>query len=141
MLDKGKSLELLGTEDVDMNDIVSEASSFISKCYGPKYSEDMSELRYSVWSTKMANQKLSSAPKLKSLPPTSDSFTEHVHRAHYQTMIWKSSLSNSPPAANPIHFGWTMKDQALSPVTLPLYVVLHNDVSPVLLVQLVNAVV
>ena len=59
----------------------------------------MSEMRFAVWSTKMENSKITSAPKLKSLPPTSDAFAQHVNRAHYQTMIWKSSLSNAPPAA------------------------------------------
>ena len=98
-LNNGMSLKLMGTEDANMDDVVSEATSFISKCYGIKNDGDMSEMRYALWSTKMANRKITSAPKLKSLPPTADAFAQHVYRAHYQTMIWKSALSSSPPSA------------------------------------------
>ena len=124
-LSSGTSLKLLGMEDVNMDEVVAEAASFISKCYGSKYDGDMSEMRFAVWSTKMSNKKISSAPKLKSLPPTSDAFAQHVYRAHYQTMIWKSALSSSPPAqADPVQYGWTKKDSNLFPVMLP------DDVSP-----------
>ncbi len=33
----GISLQLLGMEDVDMDEVVSEATSFISTCYGSRY--------------------------------------------------------------------------------------------------------
>ena len=104
-----------------MNDVVSEATSFISRCYGSQNDGDMSEMPFAVWSTKMANPKITSAPKLKSLPPTSDAFAQHVNRAHYQTMIWKSSLSNAPPAAaDPVQYAWAKKeDNKLFPVMLP----------------------
>ena len=124
-LSSGTSLKLLGMEDINMEEVVAEATSFISKCYGSKYDGDMSEMRYAVWSDKMANTKISSAPKLKSLPPTSYAFAQHVYRAHYQTMVWKSSLSSSPPAAaDPVQYGWTKKDNNLFPVMLP------DDISP-----------
>jgi hypothetical protein len=118
-------MELLGQKDVNMKDVISEATEFISSCYGSRGNTHMSETRYAIWSTKMSKPKICSAPKLKSLPPTSDAFTQHVYRAHYQTMIWKSALSDSPPtAADPLLYGWTMKDSKLFPVLLP------EDVSP-----------
>ncbi len=80
-LRSGKLLELLGTEGSDKESIVSEAASFMSVCYGSK-TEDLSTMRFTVWSAKMANTKLSSAPKLRSLPPTKEAFSEHVLRAH-----------------------------------------------------------
>ena len=73
----------------------------------------------------MAKTKTSSAPKLKSLPPTADAFAEHVYCAHFQTMIWKASLSSKLPGADPVHYGWTKKeDNSLFPVML------LDDVSP-----------
>ena len=74
----------------------------------------------------MSNTKVTSAPKLKSLPPTSDAFTQHVYRAHYETMIGKAALSSGPPvSANSVRYGWTANDGNLLPVMLP------DDVSPV----------
>lgn len=69
----------------------------------------------------MANKKIFSAPNLKSLPPTSEAFAQHVFRVQCQTMIGKSSLSSAPPAAaNPVHYGWTKKEaNKLFPVMLP----------------------
>ena len=53
----------------------------------------------------MANPKITSAPKLKSLPPTSDALLEYVYRAHYQTMVWKSADLQQPPDLNPTPYG------------------------------------
>ena len=117
-LNSGATLKLLGEEDVTMAEVVSDATSFISACYSSMYYGSMSEMRYAAWSRKMANTKISSAPKLKSLPPTSEAFTHHVYHAHYQTLIWKSSF------ANPVQYRWTeTEDKKLLPVALP-------DVSP-----------
>ena len=68
----------------------------------------MSDIPYAVWSE---NTKITIVPKLKSLPPTSDSFTQRVYRALYQTAIWKSATSSGPPsAADPLKYGWTETD-------------------------------
>lgn len=74
--------------------------------------------------TKMANQKLSFAPKLKSLPPSSEAFMQHVHRAQYQTPEGKSSfISSEPPeAADPVKYGWTTRNYKLFPVMLAGYI-------------------
>jgi hypothetical protein len=81
----------------------------------------MSDARYFMWSKQMANNKLSSAPTLKSLPPTSESFKQHFFQTHLQTMIWKSALSNSPPTeADPVKYGWKRNENGmLFPVILP----------------------
>ena len=70
--------------------------------------------------------KLNAAPDLRSLPPTTKAFTEHVYRAHLQTAIWRHALDADPPALNPLHYGWSLIDgmNMLSPVALP------PDVSP-----------
>ena len=84
-------------------------------------------LRYTLWASKMANTKLTSAPKLKSLPPTNESFVEHVRRAHHQTAIWKGSLSPDPPQMDPVQYGWSRGEDnsTVSPIMLPA------NVSPV----------
>ncbi|KAG1701360.1 Zinc finger protein 423 [Nymphon striatum] len=49
-----------------------------------------------VWSSKMANPKLSTAPELKSLPSITDAFELHVYRTHYQAVIWLINGSDPP---------------------------------------------
>ncbi|KAG1649288.1 hypothetical protein GQR58_029151 [Nymphon striatum] len=66
------------------------------ECYGRKVKGDMSTIRHSVWTSKMVNPKITSLPKLKSLPPTHEAFGEHVYLAHYQTSIWKAAISPDP---------------------------------------------
>ena len=76
--------------------------------------------------TKMVNPRLSAAPELKSLPPTTDAFELHVYRAHYQAAIWRASLEPNPPELDPVLYGWS-RDQTsnmLVPEPLP------PDVSP-----------
>ena len=85
----------------------------------------MSEIRYGVWSSKMAKHKINNTPTLKSLPPTSAAFGEHVSHAHHQKMIWMSALSSQPSQADPEQYGWTNVDGQLFPVMLP------GKVSPV----------
>ena len=84
----------------------------------------MSAVRYSIWQSKMGNKK--SAPDLKSLPPTSDAFEEHVHRAHYQAAVWRASMYAEPPTLDPSQYGWSRENvtNVLIPVPLSL------DVSP-----------
>lgn len=120
-------LTLLGEQNADARDIVCESTHFIAACYGSKVEGDMSAHRYGTWKAKMANPKITSSPKLKVLPPSHDAFVEHVHRAHYQTIIWLSASESDPPALDPTNYGWTKADHgvALSPTTLP------DGVSPV----------
>jgi hypothetical protein len=54
---------------------------------------------------KIAKQKLSKAPELKSLPPTTEAFEQNVQRAHIQTTIWKSANESDPPQLDPAEYG------------------------------------
>ena len=125
-LKTGLTLSKLGCLQEPMVDVISEATKFISACYGYPGETSMTDLRFKVWSNKMGNCKLNLAPDLKVLPPTSKAFEQHVYRAHLQTAIWRSVTSADPPNANPIHYGWTLDiDQnVLVPIVLP------PDVSP-----------
>ncbi len=117
----GHHLTRLGQQTADANDIISEATDFIAACYGSKVSEgDMSTHRYAMWKAKMANPKITAAPKLKTLPPSNEAFVAHVKRAHYQTMIWMSATQSDPPVLDPTDYGWTKAEDGmpLSPTTL-----------------------
>ena len=65
VLKSGMTLNVLGQHDADMDDVVSEATRFIAACYGSRTKGDLSEIRYTIWASKMANTKITSAPKLK----------------------------------------------------------------------------
>ena len=66
-------------------------------------------------------KRVTSAPDLKSLPPTSEAFAQNVGRAHIQAAIWRAAVSPHPPKADATQYGWS-KDEAsnvLVPVTMP----------------------
>ena len=54
--------------------------------------------------------KSTTAPKLCSLPPTTEAFEQNVRRAHHQVALWHSALSGDPPAPNSTEHGWEADD-------------------------------
>ena len=80
-----------------MNDVYKEAERFMLACYGATKSENMSAARYDIWLSKLSKKNLSAAPQLKSLPPTSEAFGEHVKSAHFQASIFIASDEPIPP--------------------------------------------
>ena len=54
---------------------------------------------------------MTGAPKLKSLPSTSEAFKQNVRRTHFQVSVWKAALAKYPPELAPRNFGWE-KDEA-----------------------------
>jgi hypothetical protein len=85
----GHHLNLLGALGADEEILIFEATAFIAACYGSKVEGDMTTDRYELLKSKMANSNITSASKLKSLPPSHDAFVQHVHRAQHQVIIWK----------------------------------------------------
>ncbi len=69
----------------------------------------------------MDKPRLSKAPELKTLPPTTEAFEQNVLRAHIQTAIWKSTNEPDPPQLNPTEYGWTRDEakKSLNPVMVP----------------------
>ena len=114
-----KPLTLLGNPDAKIDDVVQEATEFIGICYNTN-GTDMSSKRHNAW-IKKSSGKLSSAPKLCSLPPTTEAFEQNVLRAHYQCMIWKTSLQEDPPDKDPTKYGWKKNEQegTLAPIMIP----------------------
>ena len=127
----GGNLNVLGQLGADEDNLISEATAFNVDCtYGSNVKGDMNTHRYQLWKSKMAKSKITSAPKLKSLPPT------HVHRAKHQVIIWKSATQSDPPDLDPIQYGWQEGEDGatLYPITFP------PDVSPapVTILQLIK---
>ena len=73
----------------------------------------MSNVRFDVGLTKMAKKNIRQTPKLQSLPPTSESFSDNVKKAHLQTCIWKNAKDSDPPDLDPTNFGWTIPTDKL----------------------------
>ena len=110
-----------------MDDVVSKATSSISRCYSAESDRNMSKQQYEAWLARMAKANICTAPKLKSLPPTAEAFVQHVNHAHYQTMIWKSAIEMAPPIADPTNYGWPEEEARLLPVMFPQNVALVPD--------------
>ena len=122
-----KTVQLLGMTEANMDDVVSEATSSISRCYSAESDRNMSKQQYEVWLARMAKANICTAPKLKSLPPTAEALVQHVNHAHYQTMIWKSALEMAPPIADLTNYGWPEVEARLLPVMFPQNVALVPD--------------
>lgn len=82
--------------DTGMDEIIAEATPFIPAFYVSKDDGDMFDVRYAIWISKISSRKISVAPKLKTIPPTTERFTEHVYRAH--------CMSADPPQMNRVHY-------------------------------------
>ncbi len=95
-----------------MDEVLLEATQFVARCYGCAISESMYVTRYEVWIGKTSKRKVTGAPKLKSLPSTSEAFEQNVRRAHFHVSVWKAALEKDPPELAPTNFGWE-KDEAL----------------------------
>ena len=82
----------------------------------------MSEARVSLWTTQIGKPGMTRVPKLASLPPTTEAFSENVKRAHLQTFIWKNALQLHPQELEVTDYGY-MKDtsmKSLRPTTVPV---------------------
>ena len=61
-----------------------------------------SQVHFTVWG-KRTGKKLTSTPKLESLPPTTEVFLLNVQRAHYQGCIWNNCLQQLLNNVSPLH--------------------------------------
>lgn len=118
VLKAGYDLSALGDMNAPFDQVINQATAFISACYGIQKSSNMSRTRLLVWG-KRNGKGHASAPNLAALPPTKESFIENVKRAHYQAALWRNV--HLPPAWDPVKFGWKkdIPNRSLSPTTLP----------------------
>ena len=78
ILKTGESQAKFGETQEQMPILITEATKFIAASSGSPSFDEMTALRYELWSTKMSNHKFSSAPELRALSPTAEAFSEHV---------------------------------------------------------------
>ncbi|KAG1656584.1 hypothetical protein GQR58_023837 [Nymphon striatum] len=86
-------LNYLGNTDVDLTDVVEQATHFMIACYGQSGSSSFTEARTKLWSCKFGRSKVT-APKLCALPPTTEAFKENVARAHLQVAGYTSGYTH-----------------------------------------------
>ena len=120
VLKAGCDLSAIGNVDAPFQQVLDQATTFISACYGIAESIDMSHTRLLVWGKKNGKGHMSS-PNLAALPPTKESFIENVKRAHLQAYMWRNLNMDQPPTLNPEEFGWKKDicNRSLIPIHLP----------------------
>ena len=72
-----------------------------------------------MWGIK-TGKTASSAPKLCSLPPTTEAFHLNVLRAHLQLSHWYAALETNPPDLDPINFCFEADDTNKVMIPRPL---------------------
>ena len=104
--------------------------------YGAQKSASMSAAQYDLWLSKLSKKTASAAPPLRSLPPTSEAFREHVKRAHLIAAQIPASDEPNPPNLSPVEHGWTYDElsDCFDSVTLPSGV----EPAPVKVLQLIR---
>ena len=88
----------------DIDDSVTVARTYALLLYGKKGKDidTLDELRYVMATTTDKSASM--------LPPTEDSFKQHVLRAKYQTQIWCQSHIPNQEVVDPVGNGWTACD-------------------------------
>ena len=105
-LKEGCDLSAIGNVDAPLQQVIDQATRFISACYGMKDSTDMPHTRLLVWGKKNGKGH-SSSPNLASLPPMRDAFIENVKKAPFQTVLWRT-INIDPRQLKPEESGWKM---------------------------------
>ena len=114
-----KKLIFLGDIKSSIEDVMQEATEFVGLCYGAT-GKDLTSKRFNSW-VKKSQGKLSSPPKLCTIPPTTESFRQNILRAHFQCIIWNACLEADPPGIDPTKYGWERDEtnEILLPVMVP----------------------
>ena len=111
----------LGDPVAIVEEVIEEETKFVGACYGSKTLESISKVRYHIWAKRTSSKKITTTPRLNSLPPTSESLADNIKRAHIQTSIWKAAMKQDPPRLDHSDFGWSKDEvtKSLLPVTTP----------------------
>ena len=75
-----------------------------------KTPSSLDELRYLLFCQKRQRS--------EALPPTSDSFIQHLKKANYQVLIWRKSLVGNQDLPEPQCSGWKEEDGVLCPILI-----------------------
>ena len=102
---KGRSLDKLGVVDAYMNTVMVQATAFMVTCYGIKtHVSSMTECRQHIWGQRVGKSTI--APKLSTLPSTTEAYEMNVLRAHLQVANWYAALSGESVTLNPENYGY-----------------------------------
>ena len=91
-----------GQLDSNIDDVIKEATLFISDCYGFQQ-ESMTKCRIMSW-YKQKTKAGKTSPPLQSLHLTEESFKKNVKRADLQTTVYYATMEANPPV-NPTLYG------------------------------------
>ena len=94
------SLPSLGDTAESLTNFYGKSTKLTSSSYGVKNMNNLSEVWFSFWG-KRTGKKLTSTPRLESLPPTREVFLINVLHANYQTCAWNSCLQPRPSKMDP----------------------------------------
>ena len=130
------SLGAIGHIEASMDSAMSQAVAFMSAAYGKvvESCKSMTECRLQLWKLKTGKSGATS-PKLCTLPPTNEAFSEKVKRCHLQVAIWKSPIDGSPPAIVPSAYGWEPDHQG---VMIPRTVPTGTDLAPQYILKMIR---
>ena len=80
----------------------------------------MTECRHRVWGIK-TGKAINSAPKLCTLPPTTEAFELNALRALLQVSQWNATMEICPPELNPVDYGYgpDLANKILLPRPIP----------------------
>ena len=98
----------IGYVHAEIKSVEAHATKFMCTAYG-KVAEScnsMTECRVKVWRSKTGKSGASSV-KLCSIQPTTEAFTENLHRCHLQVAKWKAALLESPELESTM-YGWEL---------------------------------
>ena len=134
LLEQGYALPAVGDVNADMEDVILQATSFVSACYGIKNSVDMTQTRLLVWGKKTGRGKIT-ASHLCELPPTTEAFIQNIKRAHYQAIIWRN-IDIDPRNLDLECYGW--KKDREKKISIPIMLPGNTPPAPNFILQLIR---
>ena len=129
-------LDLVGNMESEVTDVIDQSTKFMLACYGQPNCQSLTEARQKAWSSKIGRSK-ATAPKLCSLPPTTEAFKANVARAHLQVGVWRRSLEACPAAIDPTAHGWS-RDVASGALVPTIVVPVNTPLVPPELLTLIK---
>ena len=105
--------DLSRIEYSDIDNSVDLSRKLISRLYDPKGKSKRYHIDLNKLQVKLATVKDST---LVRLPPSEDTFKQHVLRSSYQTQIWLTAHISKPTVGSPLEHGWKDGKFGLEPI-------------------------
>ena len=109
----------IGEVNAELEEVIDEEKRFLAKCYG-QVETSSSKNRRTIWINKTDGaKKTAKPPALQSLPPADEALEINIKRVHYMVILWKNSITGTPPELDPLVYGWEKDGESLRPIMLP----------------------